>query len=81
MGGEIWQSVWRLAMGRTDEGSDFESRQGHDFTFSPLRVWCLTSLLSLGVKWQGREADSPPKSANVKNMWIYTSTLPHAFMV
>jgi hypothetical protein len=35
-----------------------------------------------GVKRQGREADhSPPASAEVKKMWIYTSTLPYAFMV
>jgi hypothetical protein len=28
-----------------------------------------------GVKWQGREADhSPPVSAEVKKMWIHTST-------
>jgi hypothetical protein len=31
--------------------------------------------LSLGVKWQGREADhSPPTSVEVKGTWIYTST-------
>jgi hypothetical protein len=34
-----------------------------------------------GVKRQGREADnSPPTSAEVKKTWIYTSTLPYAFM-
>jgi hypothetical protein len=34
-----------------------------------------------GVKRQGREADhSPPTSAEVKNMWIYTSTPPYVFM-
>jgi hypothetical protein len=33
--------------------------------------------LSLGVKRPGREADqSPPSSAEVKNMWSYTSTPP-----
>jgi hypothetical protein len=37
--------------------------------------------LSLGVKRSGREADhSPPTSAEVKKMWIYTSTPPYAFM-
>jgi hypothetical protein len=37
--------------------------------------------LSPGVKRQGREADrSPPTSAEVKKMWIYTSTLPYALM-
>jgi hypothetical protein len=34
-----------------------------------------------GVKWQGREAvHSPPASAEVKKMKIYTSTPPYAFM-
>jgi hypothetical protein len=34
-----------------------------------------TRSLSQGVKRPGREADhSPPASAEVKNMWIYTST-------
>jgi hypothetical protein len=37
--------------------------------------------LSPGVKRPGREADrSPPASAKVKKMWIYTSTPPYAFM-
>jgi hypothetical protein len=41
----------------------------------------LPGALSLGVKRQGREADhSPPASADVKKMWIYTSTPPYAFM-
>jgi hypothetical protein len=35
----------------------------------------------LRVKRPGREADhSPPTSAEVKKMWIYTSTCPYAFM-
>jgi hypothetical protein len=34
-----------------------------------------------GVKRSGREDDnSPPTSAGVKKMWIYTSTPPYAFM-
>jgi hypothetical protein len=37
--------------------------------------------ISPGVKRQGREADhSLPASAEVKKIWTYTSTLPHAFM-
>jgi hypothetical protein len=37
--------------------------------------------LSPGVKQQGREAEqSPPASAKVKKMWIYTSTPPCVFM-
>jgi hypothetical protein len=36
--------------------------------------------LSPGVKRTGREADhSPPTSAEVEEMWIYTSTPPYAF--
>jgi hypothetical protein len=38
--------------------------------------------LSLRVKRLGREVDrSPPASADVKKMWIYTSTPRYAFMV
>jgi hypothetical protein len=37
--------------------------------------------LSPEVKRPGREADhSPPTSAKVKKMWIYTSSPPEAFM-
>jgi hypothetical protein len=37
--------------------------------------------LSLGVKRQGHEADhSPPTGAEVKKIWIYTSTPPYVFM-
>jgi hypothetical protein len=36
--------------------------------------WVLGAI-SLAVKWQGLEADhSPPTSAKVKKIWIYTST-------
>jgi hypothetical protein len=38
--------------------------------------------LSPGVKRLGRKADhSPPTSAEVKKMWLYTSTPPYTFMV
>jgi hypothetical protein len=33
-----------------------------------------------GVKRPGREADHSPTTAEVKKMWIYTSTPPYAFM-
>jgi hypothetical protein len=34
-----------------------------------------------GVKRQGREADhSPPTSAEVRKMWIHTSTPPYVFL-
>jgi hypothetical protein len=37
----------------------------------------LPRALSLGVKRSGRESDhSPPSTAEVKNAWGYTSTLP-----
>jgi hypothetical protein len=37
--------------------------------------------LSSGVKRSGREVDhSPPTSAEVKNIWIYTSTPPYVFV-
>jgi hypothetical protein len=42
--------------------------------------WVLGAL-SPGVKRQWREADhSPPASAEVKKIWIYTSTPLYAFM-
>jgi hypothetical protein len=47
-------------------------------------LWVPPSLLSKGVpvvKSPGREADhSPPTSAEVKKMWIYTTTPPYVFM-
>jgi hypothetical protein len=43
--------------------------------------WWVPGGLSSGVKLLGREADhSPRTSAEVKKTWIYTSTLPYAFM-
>jgi hypothetical protein len=34
-----------------------------------------------GIKWPGRESNrSPSASAEVKKMWIYTSSPPYAFM-
>jgi hypothetical protein len=36
---------------------------------------------SLGLKWPGREAEnSPPISAEVKIICVYTSILPYVFM-
>jgi hypothetical protein len=73
------------------EGSDFYTRQGPNIF--PLHVVQIgsgthpasypmgTGVSFTGVKRLGREADySPPTNAEVKKMWIYTSTLPYAFM-
>jgi hypothetical protein len=50
----------------------------------PDRLWGPPNFLSNGYRWlspRGREADhTPPTSAEVKKMWIYTSTPPYAFM-
>jgi hypothetical protein len=47
----------------------------------PDQLWCPPNLLSPGVKRPGREADhSPPASAEVKKIWIYTSTPPYVFL-
>jgi hypothetical protein len=49
------------------------------FTQPPIQ-W-VPGALSLGVKRQGREADrSSPTSAEVTQIWIYTSTPPYPFM-
>jgi hypothetical protein len=59
------------------------------FPRCPDRLWGPPNLLSNGyeilfppgVKRPGREADhSPPASAEVKKMWVYTTTPPYAFM-
>jgi hypothetical protein len=58
------------------------------FPRRPGRLWGPTNFLSNGyrgssprVKRPGREADnSPPVSAEVKKMWIYTSTPPYTFI-
>jgi hypothetical protein len=45
------------------------------------RIQWASGTLSPEVKRPGREADhSPPTNAEVKKMWIYTSTRPYAFM-
>jgi hypothetical protein len=60
----------------------FSSPRGPDRLWGPLTSYPMdTGALSPGVKRQGREADhSPPASAEVKKIWIYTSTPPYAFM-
>jgi hypothetical protein len=61
-------------MGWTTEGPEFESRAPGP-TQPPIQ-W-VPGALSPGVKRPGREADhSLPASAEVKKMWISTSTPP-----
>jgi hypothetical protein len=68
-----------------------ESRQGQEFSFlhvvqigsgvHPISYPMANGGFSPGVKRPGREADhSPPASAEVKKMWINTSTPPYSFM-
>jgi hypothetical protein len=69
-----------------DRGVEVRVPEGSRILSTPRRpVWLrgppnpqwVPGALSLGLKRQGREADhSPPTSAKVKTMWIYTST-PH----
>jgi hypothetical protein len=57
--------------------------------YLPDRLWRPPNFYTMGtggtfpgVKRPGCEADrSPPASADVKKMWIYTSTPPYAFMM
>jgi hypothetical protein len=80
-----------LTTGWTIEGLEFESRYAQEFSLlyvvqtgsgtHPASYPMGKGALSLGIKRQGREADhSPPASAEVKKMWIYTSTPSYAFM-
>jgi hypothetical protein len=74
------------------ERPKFEFRQGQEFSLlhvvetgsgvQPTSYPIGTGALSPGIKRQGREADhSPPTSADVKKMWIYSSNHIYAFMV
>jgi hypothetical protein len=91
-----WDPGWRsrysdwLRAGRTRDGSSSPGRV-KKFLFStsfrpgmgptqPPIQWVPGALFS-GVKRPGREADhSAPTTAEVKKIWIYTSTPPYAFM-
>jgi hypothetical protein len=59
--------------------SSMSSRLALGSTQSPIQ-W-VPGAFTPGVKRQGREADhSPPNSAEVKKVWIYTPTPPYVFM-
>jgi hypothetical protein len=63
---KILQSKWKLQTGSGVHPTSYTMGTGSSFP---------------GVKRPWREADhSPPTSAKVKKMWIYTSTPPYAFM-
>jgi hypothetical protein len=73
------------------EGREFESRKGKKFLLLHIVQTCSgvqptsykmgTGGSFPGVKRQGRETGhSPPSSAEIKKMWIYTSTPPYVFM-
>jgi hypothetical protein len=73
------------------ERSEFECRWSHEFSLlhvvqsgsgvHPNSYLMNTGALSPGIKRPVREADhSPPASAEIKKMWIYTSTPPYAYM-
>jgi hypothetical protein len=83
MGAGIAHSEKRLVTGWTTEGSEFESRQGQEFS--------LLHVVQTGfgahpgsypkLLYQRRKADHPPtSSAEVRKSCIYTSTPPYAFM-
>jgi hypothetical protein len=88
----VAQSVQWLASGWTTEGQSSSPGRVKNFLFSkssrpalgstqPPIQWA-PGVLSPWVKRQGREADhSPPVSAEVKKMWIYTSTPLYTLMV
>jgi hypothetical protein len=59
----------------------FSSPRRPDRLWGPANLLRVPGALSPGVKRPGLKADhSPPASAEVKKMWIYSSTPPHAFM-
>jgi hypothetical protein len=80
-----------MATGWTTEGSEFGSLYCKEFSLlhvvdtgsgvHPTSYPIDTGGSFPGDKAPGREADhSPPTSADVKKVWIYTSTPPYAFM-
>jgi hypothetical protein len=89
-----WDSVVGTATGyglndsgvgvRVPVGSrNFSSPRRPDRLWGPTQppIQWVPGALSPGFKRPGREAyHSPPTSAEIRKMWIYTSTPPYAFM-
>jgi hypothetical protein len=74
-----WPRGQSWSLGRFKNFLFMESRPAVGSTQPPIQ-W-VPGALSPWVKRPGREADhSPPASAEVKKLWIYTSTPPYAFM-
>jgi hypothetical protein len=80
----IAQSVQRLAVGWTTEGSEFESRSSAQKNSS--EAHSASDLMDTGavspvVKRPECEADHlPPSGAEIKKLWIYTSTPTRAMI-
>jgi hypothetical protein len=72
----------------TTEESEFETRKRQEFSLlhvvqigSGVHPTSYQMGTFSGIKRPGCDADhSPPASAEVKKIWIYTSTPPYAFM-
>jgi hypothetical protein len=72
-------SDWAIPAPLVPVGSRIFSSPRPDRLCGPIQS--VPGALSPGGKRQGREADhSPPPSGKAKEMWIYTSTSPYAFM-
>jgi hypothetical protein len=76
------RSSWLLQLHLSPYNYKFprlQQRIGSGVTHPPTQS--VPGALSLGIRRQGPEADhSPPTSAKVKKMWIYTSTPSYVFM-
>jgi hypothetical protein len=83
--------IVRVLMQGTGKGQNLRPGEVKNFLFStssrpvlgPIQppIQWVPGAISRGIKRPGREADhSPPTSAKVKKMWIYTSPPPYAFM-
>jgi hypothetical protein len=77
-----WDSVVDITTGYglVDQEVGVRVLLGSRISTSPPIQWVPVGSFP-GAKRPGREAEhSPPTSAEVKKMWIYTSIQPHVFM-